>query len=298
MPQLTVFTPTYNRAHTLARCYESLKKQTKKDFVWLIVDDGSTDATEELYKEWTKEDRGFDINYLYQDNSGMHSAHNLAYENISTELNVCIDSDDYMPLDAVEKILKFWNEQKDKEDVAGFMALDAFKNGTIIGNKFPACIKKATHYDYYYKYGLKGDKKFILRTDLSKLYPYPVFEGEKYVNLASKYSLLDLSYRFLNLNEIVCVVEYLADGSSKNMFRQYVENPKGFAYSRKLCMSLPFASLSFKYRQALHYISSCLIIKDKNWLKNSPKKLICLLALVPGSIWFVYIKYRFWKDYK
>ncbi len=298
MPQLTVFTPTYNRAHTLIRCYESLKRQTNKEFVWLIVDDGSSDETENMVMGWMQEEKGFKINYLYQENSGMHSAHNLAYENIFTELNVCIDSDDYMPIDAVEKILLFWNEQKDKENIAGFMALDALENGQIIGNEFPENIKKATSYDYYFKYGLKGDKKFILRTELCKLNRYPVFEGEKYVNLATKYSLLDLAYEFLNLNEVVCIVEYLEDGSSKNMFKQYMENPKGFAYSRKLCMSLPFASLSFKYRQAVHYVSSCLISKDRMWLENSPQKLICLAAIIPGFLWFLYIEYRYRKDYK
>ncbi|HRT82428.1 MAG TPA: glycosyltransferase family A protein, partial [Oscillospiraceae bacterium] len=175
LPQLTVFTPTYNRAHTLIRCYESLKRQTNKEFVWLIVDDGSSDETENMVMGWMQEEKGFKINYLYQENSGMHSAHNLAYENIFTELNVCIDSDDYMPIDAVEKILLFWNEQKDKENIAGFMALDALENGQIIGNEFPENIKKATSYDYYFKYGLKGDKKFILRTELCKLNRYPVF---------------------------------------------------------------------------------------------------------------------------
>ena len=51
-PLFTVYTPTYNRAHTLHRCYESLKVQTFRDFEWLIVDDGSTDGTAELVAGW------------------------------------------------------------------------------------------------------------------------------------------------------------------------------------------------------------------------------------------------------
>ena len=108
IPTLTIFTPTYNRAYTLHLCYESLKRQTSKDFVWLIVDDGSTDNTKEVVENWISENE-VSIRYHYQDNQGMHGAHNTAYELIDTELNVCIDSDDYMPDDAVEKIVLFWN---------------------------------------------------------------------------------------------------------------------------------------------------------------------------------------------
>ena len=105
---LTVFTPAYNRAHTLPRTYESLCKQSRKDFVWLIVDDGSRDNTRELVEEWQRRDNGFKIRYIYKENGGMHTAHNEAYRNIDTVLNVCIDSDDFL-----ENIFilfpNFWN---------------------------------------------------------------------------------------------------------------------------------------------------------------------------------------------
>ena len=96
MIKLTVFTPAYNRAHTLPRTYESLVKQDCKNFIWLIVDDGSTDQTEALVRKWQTENSGFEIRYIYKPNGGMHTAHNTAYENIDTELNICIDSDDCM----------------------------------------------------------------------------------------------------------------------------------------------------------------------------------------------------------
>ncbi len=102
-PIITIFTPAYNRAHTIGRTYESLCRQTCKDFEWLVVDDGSKDNTRELVEGWIKEDL-IPIRYIYQENQGMHGAHNTAYRNITTELNVCIDSDDYMPDDAVKKL--------------------------------------------------------------------------------------------------------------------------------------------------------------------------------------------------
>ena len=111
---LTIFTPAYNRAHTLPRTYESLCRQSCKDFIWLIVDDGSADNTVELVHDWQSRDNGFTIQYIYKENGGMHTAHNVAYANIHTELNTCIDSDDMLADGAVEKILRKWAEVKDK----------------------------------------------------------------------------------------------------------------------------------------------------------------------------------------
>ena len=103
-PLLTVFTPAFNRADCLRDCYESLRKQTCRDFIWLVVDDGSSDGTGDLVKEWMQAGE-LEIRYHYQKNGGMHTAHNAAYELVDTELNVCLDSDDRMPEDAVASIL-------------------------------------------------------------------------------------------------------------------------------------------------------------------------------------------------
>ena len=101
-PILTIFTPAYNRAHTLHRTYESLCRQSCKDFIWLVVDDGSTDNTAELVREWQSRDNGFEIQYIHKENGGMHTAHNVAYANIHTKLNTCIDSDDMLADGAVD----------------------------------------------------------------------------------------------------------------------------------------------------------------------------------------------------
>ena len=129
---LTIFTPAYNRAYTIHKCYESLKRQSCKDFEWLIIDDGSTDNTKELVKKWIKETNDFKIRYIYQENQGMHGAHNTAYENIYTELNVCIDSDDYMPNDAVEKIRDAWKKVRDNKKISGRTAVFGRENWFIL----------------------------------------------------------------------------------------------------------------------------------------------------------------------
>lgn len=284
---LTVFTPAYNRAYTLHRCYESLLRQTSKEFVWVVIDDGSTDNTKALVQSWIDENR-IDIRYYYQENTGMHGAHNKAYEVIDTELNVCIDSDDYMTDNAVEIINEYWRENKSKE-LAGFGALNLFENREVIGTKFPETLKSSKYFDIYKLHKVKGDKKFIYRTELIKQNPYPVFEGEKYVGLDYKYMKLDEHYSLGLINEAVCVVEYLQDGSSLNMFRQYKNNPKGFAFYRVQNMKNPKGDLKYRFKESIHYVASSLISKNRKFLKETPCKILCILALPFGYCLYRYI---------
>lgn len=281
MKTLTVFTPAYNRAHTLPRTYESLLKQNNKDFIWLIVDDGSVDNTEELVKSWQDKDNGFEIKYIKKENGGMHTAHNTAYANIDTELNICIDSDDCMAENAVEKILSKWSEVKDN-GYAGLIALDADMNtGNIIGKGFPQDMTETTLYGYYAQGGF-GDKKLVYRTDVINQYPeYPVFEGEKYVALAYKYRLIDQDYKLAVLDEVLCNVEYQPDGSTGTMWKQYLKYPKGFAFWRKVCMTYPESKKRLLIDN-IHYVSSSILAKNKSFIKESPHKCFTILSIPLG----------------
>lgn len=287
MKTLTVFTPTFNRAYTLYKCYESLKRQTSKDFIWLIIDDGSTDNTNEIVDKWISENE-VEIRYYYQKNQGMHGAHNTAYENIDTELNICIDSDDYLTDFAVEEIKNHWNKVK-CDNLSGIIGLDSYKDGKIIGDKFPENMKTTTVFDFYYNKRLTGDKKIVYRTELTKMYPYPIFEGEKYVGLAYKYYKLDEKYELSTLNKVLCVVEYLEDGSSVNMFKQYINNPRGFAFYRRENMANSKASFKYSFQQCVHYVSSSILSKNSKFLKESPKKVMTLMAIPFGVILYLYI---------
>ena len=212
MKTLTIFTPAYNRAHTIGRTYNSLLLQTCKDFEWLVIDDGSTDDTKQLVEGWIKDNK-ITIRYVYQKNQGMHGAHNTAYKNIHTELNTCIDSDDWMPYDAVEKIVGLWNSLDDKtrSEYAGIIGLDQTEDGKVIGKSFPEDLKETTLMEYYASGGA-GDKKLVYRTDVINRYPeYPIFEGERYVGLAYKYMLIDQDYKLLTINAPLVTVEYQLD---------------------------------------------------------------------------------------
>lgn len=287
--RLTVFTPAYNRAHTLPRTYQSLCAQTCKDFIWLVVDDGSTDDTAALVGKWQSQNNGFPIEYVYKENGGMHTAHNTAYENIRTELNVCIDSDDNMTPNAVALILEKWSQVRGK-GYAGIIALDADMNtGKVIGKGFPEGMTETTVIGYYTNGGA-GDKKLIYRTDVIKEYPaYPVFEGEKYVSLSYKYRLIDQKYQMAVLDKVVCNVEYQQDGSSLNMYRQYLRNPKGFAFWRRVRMGTPETKKRLVV-DCIHYCSSSQLAHNKNYIRESPKPLLTLLCTPAGWLLTAYIR--------
>lgn len=289
MATLTIFTPAYNRAHTIWRTYESLCRQKCKDFEWLIVDDGSTDNTKELVKGWIAENK-IPIRYIYQQNQGMHGAHNTAYKNIETELNVCIDSDDYMPDDAVEQIVSFWRANG-SEEYAGMVGLDIDTNGNIIGDKFFDGLRSTTLTSFYDNGG-RGDKKIVYRTKVVRQYPeYPIFDGEKYVSLATKYFMIDREWELLISNQPLVIVEYQQDGSSMNMYRQYKRNPRGFVYDRKLVLSNNPPLLK-RAKYCCHYIADKLLAGEFNLISDSPAPITTLLVMPFGVLWYAYIQYK------
>lgn len=292
---LTIFTPAYNRAHTLPRTYASLLAQKSRDFVWLIIDDGSTDGTEDLARGWMNSDNGFEIRYIRKENGGMHTAHNTAYENIDTELNVCIDSDDALAENAVEIILSEWKRVK-STGVAGLIGLDADFSGNIIGTRFPDGVTETTLSGFYASGG-SGDKKLVYRTDIiTSVPPYPVFDGEKYVALAYKYLLVDQKYKMAAINRVLCSVEYQPDGSSNSMWRQYLANPRGFAFWRKVCMTYP-TSRNRLFVDCVHYCSSSVIAKNRNYIKESPRKFLTVLCTPAGWLLTGLIKRKACKQY-
>lgn len=287
MKKITVFTPSYNRADCLGKLYESLLRQTSTDFCWLIIDDGSTDSTRALVQSWIQEAQ-IEIEYVYQENKGMVGAHNTAHHLMTTELCVCIDSDDWMPDDAIERIISFWNQHGYPES-AGIVGLDAFADGTIVGTKLPE-IKECTFSELYVKYGISGDKKFVHnRSVFNRFLPYPFFDGEKFPVTSYLYLLIEQKHRLLITNQVFCIVEYQPDGLSANLFDQYRKSPKSFAFYRiaKMKYALNYRE---RFKNAVHYVSSSIMARNPKFIQESPFKLTTLAALPFGIGLYFYLK--------
>lgn len=294
MVPITVFTPAYNRADLLKRCYESMCRQTNKNFIWMIIDDGSTDNTKEVVNLWMLNNNGFEIQYYYKENGGLHTAYNEAIEHIDTELCVCIDSDDYMPDNAIEIILDFWKKNGSNE-YAGIVGLDYTIDNHVIGDLLPD--KKSINLINLLigKYHIhNGDRTNVVRTELyKKVAPMISFEGEK--NFSPHYMHLQISknYDFLVLNKNLRYVEYQADGMSNSIFKQYLNSPNSFIETRKLYLSLPGISWKFKLRQSIHLVSSGIIAnKMIEVLKYIPSFGMTVLAVPCGLLLSKYIRIK------
>lgn len=261
MRRITVYTPTYNRGFCIHQVYESLLKQNSyTEFTWLIIDDGSKDNTKQIVTSFINQNI-IDIKYVYQDNKGMLGAHNTAHSLLETELAICIDSDDYLTDNAIESIIQNWEKFKNQDLIGGIVGLDCYKDGKIIGDTFPKNFELLKYNDIT---KIKGDKKYIFRSSVLKEFgPYPFIEGEKFPAQGYLYRKIDSKYNLVVMNEVICVVEYLADGNSFNKLSSYLKNPKGFMIHRTLMMEIG-ENLLVKLRNAIHYNAECIVSKQFN----------------------------------
>jgi glycosyltransferase involved in cell wall biosynthesis len=198
--RFTVFTPTYNRAHSLGRVYSSLREQTFDDFEWLIVDDGSTDGTEALVGGWMKEDE-FPIRYVRQANGGKHSAFNAAVRAARGEFFLNLDSDDACTADALERFDWHWRQIADPEAFTGVTCLCVDQHGHVVGDRFPADVFDSDSLEVFYRYRVGGEKWGFHRTEVIRNFPFPEAPARTYVGEGLIWARIARRYKTRFVNE-------------------------------------------------------------------------------------------------
>ncbi len=224
---ISVFTPTYNRKHTIPKLYNSLINQTCLDFQWIIVDDGSNDGTEELISEYIL-NKIINIKYFKQENAGKAYAINKGLDFADYQYFFIVDSDDYLHQNAISIIIQECLDIEMNNIIAGlyFHRLD-FSN-KIIGNKVPFNKYDIHLLDLFYKYNVKGDSALVYKTNILKMYLFPKFKNEKFVPEALIWNRIDKNYLLRVFNYGIYFTEYLDDGYTKNFNRIIKTNPKAF----------------------------------------------------------------------
>ncbi|WP_083917739.1 glycosyltransferase family 2 protein [Uliginosibacterium gangwonense] len=226
-PFFTVFTPTFNRAHTLLRPYESLCAQSCRDFEWLIVDDGSTDGTAQLVAGWIAEGK-LPIRYIQQPNGGKHTAFNHGVREARGELFVPLDSDDWCSPDALERFAFHWQKipVAEREGFSGVSCLCHDEHGKVVGSAFPASPLDIKLFDLLRCGGMVGEKWGCARTEVLREYPFPEFPDEKFVPEALVWNRIACHYKIRFINEALRVYADSGDGLVASILRIRMQSPR------------------------------------------------------------------------
>lgn len=289
--KLTIFTPTFNRGYILPKLFESLTIQTSSEFEWIIVDDGSTDNTEQIVNEWIDK-CDFSILYIKQENQGKHIAINTGVANAHGELFFIVDSDDMLKPDAVEKINHFWESGDVDDSISGIISYREFFDGRLVGTSLPANIKKCKLRDTTAKYGSSGDKVVIYKTEILRQFPYPKFGSERFLGESYVFNQIDDQYDMLVMDERLYRFGYQMDGLSQDFRKLYRNNPVGMRES--MIQSLKY-SIRIKDKIKILAHIGCLSIhlrQIKKYFTSAP--IYLSIPAVPLSM-LLFIKIFFFK---
>ena len=250
---ITVFTPTYNRAHLLPRLYESLCRQTFTDFEWVIVDDGSVDNTKSLSLSLPqREGTFFPIRYFYQENGGKHRAINRGVKEAQGELFLILDSDDSLPPDSLERIAYYYEQIRDDKSFGGVCGYMAHHDGTIIGHGNDAEILDTNSIDLRNKYHIQGDMCEVFRTSVLREIPFPEILGEKFCPEALVWNRIAQKYKLRVFHHVVYYRDYLDGGLTDKIVRIRMKSPVAsmMTYAEMTTFDIPFMQ---KVKAAINY---------------------------------------------
>ena len=242
---ITVLTPTFNRGGGLQSLWDSLQKQTVKDFEWLVVDDGSTDGTKNLITK-LQEKSDFPIRYIYKSNGGKHTALNVGIQTIRSELTFIVDSDDCVTDDAVESILKIHKKYRSQNNICGYAFLRAFPDGKVNGEKFDVNEKIGSYIDVRVNGNDTGaDKAEVFKTHCLKEFPFPEYPNEKFLGEDLVWVRMARKYEMVHINKAIYVGNYLEDGLTNNRRKHNIASPVGCMHRAEEFME---SDLKTRYR--------------------------------------------------
>lgn len=290
MKTITVLTPVYNRREELNNLFLSLQKQTSNDFEWLIVDDGSTDGVKEDIVTYEKKAE-FPVKVIHKENGGKHTALNRGIEGINTELTFIVDSDDRLTKDAI-KTIKEVNEQYYNNAICGYSFLRQFPDGEINGKQFPKDYLVESYINVRINNDdLFADKAEVFFTKCLKEFPFPEFEGEKFLGEDVVWIRMARKYNMIHINRPIYIGNYLESGLTVNRRKNNISSPLGCMCRAKEFME---KDILFKYRLkgAIQYIVYGKFASNNllSLVKKGKYKLLIIVSIIPGVI-----LYRKWK---
>lgn len=288
---LTIFTPAYNRRYRLNALYESLCRQTDKDFEWVIVDDGSTDDTESLVNEFIEENK-LDIVFHRQENGGKHRAINKGVSMARGKMFFIVDSDDFLPDNSVERIRYYSEQIMDDDRFGGICGLKCLFNGKIVGTDTSLLPNPldCSSLEYRFKYKVRGDRAEVFKLSVLKDYPFPEIEGEKFCTEALVFNRIAKNYLLRYFPENIYFCEYLPDGLSASSVRIRANNPKAAVLYYKELIKNDIGLIQ-KLKTAINYFRFRFCLSDKDYLRDNQIGVIWFIMMPFGFIFYLRDKF-------
>lgn len=290
--QITVLTATYNRAHLLGDLYDSLCRQTSKNFIWIIIDDGSSDGTKQLCEKWLHGNNGFKIEYWYIENGGKNRAINLGVARVETPYTMIMDSDDYLVDDAIEKMNKAIAGVSGMKTIAGVSGMKAIAGVSGKSGEFDITSLNQLQKDYIdasnlerKELGINRDCCEVYKTEILRLHPFMPWKGEKFVPEEIVWNQIALEgYKLRWFNFTTCIVRYQEGGLTKGAWSLLKNNPMGYAmmFNHRLLYEKSFQNMCYNTIQLI----SCTILGHhlKYLLKSNNKFLTMLLFPIGWAV--------------
>lgn len=296
---ITLFTPTYNRGYILPNLYKSLQNQTCFDFEWLVIDDGSTDNTAELFDHWCKVSNRFAIRYVKVKNGGKQRAINRALEMAEGKYFFIIDSDDVILPDTVSFINEAFDSLPADSSFIGISGVRGrFDNHQPL-NKSPLIDPSKGFIDASNlersKYGLEADMAEAFYTEKLKAYRFPVWKGESFTPEAVVWDQLALDgYKLRWFNKVIYLCEYREDGLTNSSWKLLKNNPMGYAMLFNIQLKYQ-SHFKEKFRLTLLFIASCCLAHEYHYIQQCSEKGLSYLLFPLGWLLSVRRKRQFKK---
>ena len=239
---ITILTPTFNRAHLLPRLFESLTHQTDFDFEWLVIDDGSTDGTSDLFAGKTFLSAPFPIRYYRQENGGKHRALNAGVKQAKGDFIFIADSDDWLLPQSVAIVGQHTSAIADDNIFAGVAGLDVFDDERIVGTGLPQDIIDCNAMDIRYRYHVDGDLKEVFKTTVLQEFPFPEIQDERFCPEQLVWFRIAQKYKLRYFNTPIYVAEYQPNGITASIIRVRMLAPQAtcMMYAEMLAYKIPF----------------------------------------------------------
>lgn len=291
MSNITVLTPAYNRGKLLEKLYESLCAQDCKDFEWLIVDDGSTDDTSERVEQM-KQTADFPISYHKKENGGKHTALNYAYQFIKTPLTFIVDSDDFLTKNAISYIDEIYKKYKNESDLCGFSFLRGKPDGGYLSTSgVPQDGMKESYVECRINRNIGGDMAEVWYTHCLKEYPFPEFQGEKFLGEDIVWVRMSEKYRMRFFNRVIYISDYLEDGLTNNRRKHNIKSPNGCVARAETFLNSE-SNIKVKIKAALQYqiYGRFARIDMIKMYRETDCKVLFLVGCLPA--WILYVMWK------